>query len=173
MLAWRLLERQGNQVAKSTIGQHVLIREKAVIRHQLHPGMKGRSLCRDQCSQPPRQSCWRGCSEKNPTVCALTGAGPFNGHIHAQRSRRITIGGDIGFPSISIEIRREENAGVVLSDRIRSNRLPAREMSQNSFFIKGRKSLIEALRAFYPRLFANSARPFIEANRRVSFLSRS
>ena len=74
LLAWSLLQRQGDQVPESSLRHRVLIRKEAVVRIQADVRSPLHRLGQDVRAQPSGQRGWNGFLEEEPDVRASSGA---------------------------------------------------------------------------------------------------
>ena len=71
--AWPLLQRQGDQVAESSLRHRVLVRKETIIRIQSDIGSSFHGFRHEVRPQPASQGCWNGVFEEEPDVPALPG----------------------------------------------------------------------------------------------------
>jgi len=114
-----------------------------------------------------RTELWAPSPERERSRAAGT---PFRRHCFKESL-------SVFLPAGFVEISREEEAGLVLEHRIKTdNELAAKsivtgKLMSDHIIGDREEALIRALRAFDPRLFADASDPFVPAHRGVTGLA--
>ena len=128
VLARRLLQRQGDQVAEAALGHRVLIGKQAVVGLQLQlPGSRA-GVADDGRAQATGIAGRHPASEKHPGVRPFAGARNLEGNGHAKFATRLHEGAGVLSPLGFVEIDGEEIAGVVLQQGIDTDRVLTGQM---------------------------------------------
>lgn len=107
-----LLERQRNQVAKTTLGQGVLVGKQPIVRLKFQLPGSGAGVADDGGAKTARIPRGHGAG-KNPGMCACAGAGNFDGDGYAKFVAGNGKSFGIVAPLSLVKIDGEEMAGIV------------------------------------------------------------
>lgn len=110
------LKREGYEIAKSAIGQRVLIREETVVRLERHSFLSLHRLCEYDIAKPPGITSCDFLLEENPDMCAVAGTRNFyvcrDFPVATYRKIRFYIVMIAVFATLVIEISAKEEATV-------------------------------------------------------------
>jgi len=176
LLSSALLQRQGNQVAKSALRHRVLVGKQAVVQIEsnIRPALH---RLRQQMRSEPSSQPGRDCTvEEDPDVSSATGARAFERGSYARAATCRKEGLGIFAPAGLVEVDRQEAAGLVLEQRVDpcDERLPVashpRQMPPNDFIGHRKKAPMRASRTLDVRLITDSPHPFMGARGQVAGL---
>ena len=172
-LAGLVLERQGDQVAEPSAGQHVLVGEEPVVgRHR--ELVTARHRLGDEVATHPACGCGgHGCGEEEPDVRTVPRSRTLDGRRKPKCSRGLDEGSDVVSPRLLVEVGRQEPACVVLEERIDPDHVTTLEMVEDHLIAHGDERLIRALAALDARLLADAAHPLVRAGGRVALSIRA
>ena len=159
------LQRQGDQIAETALGQRVLIGEEAVIRIQADIRPAFHRFGQDVRTEPACQRGRDGLLEEQPDVPAVAGARSLQSGRQVHAAARFQDGSCIFLPMRLVEIGGQEEAGLVLKHRIDAHDeiaavvISAREMPANHFVGDGKEAAMRAVGALDLGLLAQAREP--------------
>jgi hypothetical protein len=174
LVAGSLLQRQGDQVAESPLGQGVLIRKETVVGVQPDVRPMLHRFGEEVRPETTRQRGWDGVLEEQPHVSAAARSRSFEGGGKTQASATLQEGRRVRLPTSLVEVNSQEEAGFVeehgvdARDKGLIRVVSARQMPANDVVGDRQEVTMRAYRALDPRLFANAPDPLVGTRRRVA-----
>lgn len=165
------LQGEGNEISEAAAWEGVLIWEEAVVRGELGLGAAFGGFGEEVGGEFSDESCGDGFFEEEPDVCAVSGAGSFQGGWDFFFGASGEVGEGVVSPAVAVEIDCEEMAGFVEKHGVNPDDEIAGEVAADDFIGDGEPVLMGAGVAFDTRFLANATHPFVAADRGVSGLA--
>ena len=168
------LQRQGDQIPETSPRQGVLARKETIIRPEPEIGAPIHGFGEYHRPQTPRDARRNGLLEEYPDMPAVAGARTFQRGGNGAFTAGVEIGQSIGGPRPTVEIHRDEVAGLVKEHWVDTHHerlaliVDARQVPANLVVGYGEESAVGALGALDARLAANAGHPFVGTRRRVA-----
>ena len=168
-----LLQRQGDQVAEPSLRHRVLIGKETIVGIQSNVGPRVHRLRKDVRSKPSGQGRWNGCLEEEPDMRSSAGARAFDSGWKIQAPAGLEKSRNIVAPPRFVEINSEEEAGLVLQQRIDagdkwlSAGVMAGQMPANHVVGHRQEAAVGTLSALDTRFLADTTHPFVRTSGRI------
>ena len=120
--SWPALQRQGNQIAESTVRQRVLAGKEAIIGTEPEVGPVVHRLGEKQRAQPARETGRHGGVEEQPDVTAVPRPRTFERRGHSPSGAGRQIGRCVVPPALAVEVDGQEMTGLIEQHRVDAHR---------------------------------------------------
>lgn len=144
------LQRRGDEIAETALGQDVLAGEQPVVGPQVHRPAQHHRLVQQGGTDGPRHRCCNRGGEEDPHVGAASGLGDLQRGRHRTGPRRLDVGEGVEHRRWTVEVGHQEMAGVVGQQRIQPDEHIADEMGGDDLGGTGQVSGATPVHALAP-----------------------
>jgi hypothetical protein len=176
-VSWAFLQRQGDQIAETTLRQSILIGKETVIRIQPDVRPEFHRFGQDIGPEPASQRGGHGLLKEQPDVASVAGTRTLQKCRYVQAAACLQDGCGVSLPIGLVEIGGQEKAAFILQHRIHADdeiaagRILSRQVPADDVVRDRQEVTVLAIGTLDAWLVAEANSPLVDARRLVTGLA--